>query len=107
MRQRGFPEPGRAVKQDVLQGFAALFGGANLDLQVLFHLFLTNQLPQARRTQGDISRVIRLSAPREYAVIIFRAHCRNYTRFLLSKLPGQAALAPDGRCLRWMRVRQG
>ena len=81
MGQRCLPKPGRTVKQDVFQCLTALLGGGELDLQVLLHQVLTDQIPQGSRPQGDISRVIRLSPPCEDAVVIFRAHCRNYTRF--------------------------
>jgi len=83
MGQGGLAKPRRAVEQNVFKCFTALLGCCNLNLQVLLHLLLTYQVTEGAWPQGNIRRVIWLPVPSEDAVILFRAHCRNYTRFRL------------------------
>ena len=60
--QRGFAQPGRAVEQHVVHGFAALAGGFDGDGEILFQLGLSGEIGEAARAQpGFKLRVIGLA----------------------------------------------
>jgi hypothetical protein len=46
MRKSGLPQPGRAIKQDVVQRFLTFSCGGDQNGQVLFHLLLANDIAQ-------------------------------------------------------------
>ena len=50
--ESGFAEAGRAVEQDVVHGFAALAGGLDGDVEILFELGLPGELGQAARAEA-------------------------------------------------------
>ena len=60
VRQRGFPKAGRAGEQDVIERFAALFGGGDGDLDPFAHLGLATEVGEQRRPQGQFEGRIRL-----------------------------------------------
>ncbi len=58
MRQGGFSQPRRAVKQHVIERLATLAGGGNQNRQVFLDLFLPDQVAQVLRAQGVVYTVI-------------------------------------------------
>ena len=56
IRERGFAESGRPGKQDVIERFIALARGGDGDFQAFFHLCLTGEVREKRRSQRQFER---------------------------------------------------
>ena len=56
--ERGFPESGRAVEQDVIHGLAALAGGLDADGEIFFELGLAGEILQAARAQPGFELIL-------------------------------------------------
>jgi hypothetical protein len=60
VRERRFPEPGRAAEEDVLEDVSAFFGRFHEQLETLTDLRLAGELAEHRRPQRDFKSGIRL-----------------------------------------------
>ncbi len=56
--QSCFPEARRAVEQNVIECFAAIFGGLDGDGQIFFNFSLTNEFSEPLRTKLELKRRI-------------------------------------------------
>ena len=56
--ERGFAEARRAAEEDVIEGFAALFGGRDRDFQAFLDLGLSGEIGEERRAQRLFQRNI-------------------------------------------------
>ena len=79
MRQCCLPKPGRAVKEHMFKCFAALLGCQDLDVQIVFHPLLTDQIVQCGRSQSQVYVVFRSFGCKD-AVFVFGYHRQNYNR---------------------------
>jgi hypothetical protein len=55
VRQSCFAQPGRAVKQHVIQRFVPLLGGLNEYLNIIHHLLLARKITKRKRAQGPLN----------------------------------------------------
>ena len=63
--QRGLPETGRTVEEDVIQGLLPLFCGLDENGEVLLDLLLTDILGKTFRAQGNIVSLILIESLRD------------------------------------------
>ena len=78
MRQRGFAQPRRAVEKDMVKRLPSLSSCFDQNRQVLFHLFLSDQVGQQLGTQCVVHAVIRLRV-RVYEAVWAFGHGVDYT----------------------------
>ena len=58
VREGGLAQAGWAVKEDVVERFVAMFGGVDRDPQVVFQLFLADELAQPPGPEGVVDRLV-------------------------------------------------
>lgn len=56
--ERGLSQAGRAIEQDVVDGFIPSLGGGDGDFEVVLGLVLSDKIGQAPRPQAGIKRCI-------------------------------------------------
>ena len=84
-RQRRFSKSRRAVKQNVVENIASLFGCFNIDFQVLLRLFLSDIVIQVLGTERTL----------DFYVLLENVRCDNssfhrFSGFLFIQQSGQA-----------------
>ncbi len=57
MRQGRLAEPGRAGEEDMVEGFAPVFGGVDKDAQIVAQLALADEIVERQRPQRGLSLV--------------------------------------------------
>jgi hypothetical protein len=83
VRQGGFAQTGRPVKQDVIERFAALASGVYEDLEILFYTPLADQVGKVFWAQGGVQSIIGLGLG-VYQAFRIICHGSNYNSLLLA-----------------------